>query len=169
MASQKLECNSVLGTSSCTIAAHPHGGGGRGSEGGALVLRFLWKNYLSAGPPFGDMKRDACRGETDTEHCLRHRLFSNATADDILVVGSIIADKRYLDGITGWSSKSIRSLAQTYQSASDLLTEPARTEAAKMVLRAFPGTIVWHSFAWVVSMRLTKSWNRPLTSTFPFS
>ena len=154
---EKQICHGVDGKfSTCKLFA-------RHISGRPTALTYMWKHTIDAHAHTRDDPRDACqpwarRGES-VAACLT-ALFRNATSADVLVVGSMLANltEFYADGGSTFDASLPRTslkIARSLAVASSALSSSAGLgggdgDAVALLLRcAFPGTIVWHSFAHV--------------------
>merc|ERR550514_1913318 len=89
---EKAECEQALGTSSCDFSER---------------VRFVWKNTISTYKALDDPGRDVCK-EQLTEPCLA-QVFEHASANDVLVVGSVLSNQSCIQDLHGstWSSVGV--------------------------------------------------------------
>ena len=132
---EKGECRGEVGTSSCFL---PFTVDGRQQNG---LVKFFWKNYIGPLPSYDDHARDVC-GMKLTEPCLRE-LFAEAKDTDILVLGSTPCNTTHFQLIGGNSLAAFRTAGPQHADAS---IHADHAEIIRMLLRVWPGLIVWHSF-----------------------
>lgn len=145
---EKAQCRGVLGDSSCVLPVH--------RKGASMVtnVSFLWKNTIGVDASTDD-PRDVCTGWTRTADCVSF-LFRHATRSDVLIVGSLLTDLKRFYALGGETMKS------DLPTWAPLVTAGSRAANSAAVVRmltdAFPGRILWHSYA-VVNMD-PKRWAR---------
>jgi hypothetical protein len=107
-------------------------------------VKFFWKNYIGISRSHDDKARDICQ-DSHTEPCFK-RLFKQASSRDVLILGSVPADTGYFEKIQGnsWAPLYV-SAPQWVESQIQLQAE----EVLELLLRTFPGIIMWHSYAFL--------------------
>lgn len=130
---EKTLCVGLLNSSSCDHV----------TANGDTTVRFMWKNGIGQDEPLhDDSGRDICGGG-DERTCLE-RLFANATARDVLVIGSFPLDGR------AFARGGFSSLAKPFQTCSAVLKAGLTAELVlgivRNVLAAFPGTVLWTTY-----------------------
>lgn len=128
---EKNMCQGILGVSSC--AAGPN-------------ISFFWKNTISVRRAYDDPGRDVCGtspGDGSIEPCLK-ALFKQAGPRDVLVMGSLVFDSLqfHQQGYTTMESLD-RMLVGAAASARNITHNVVVVD---MLLRVFPGLIIWHSY-----------------------
>jgi len=120
-------CQGVLGTSSCAIGS---------------TVRFFWKNVLGMGTAHDDLARDACSGFMSTRDCFA-TIFNGAGKRDVLIVGSILSNSSYsaTNGFNSWLP-----LAMSAPQFVDTAEHANTNDMFDLLLAAFPGQILWHSY-----------------------
>ena len=132
---EKGACQGVLGTSSCRLRTD------LGKD-----ITFLWKNYVGLEAAHDDADRDACSLASETTLSCLSRLFASASRDDVLIMGSTPCNTSLFHSMGGNSKASMEVSAPVHAAAAAHADHGA---ILRMLLSAFPGRIVWHSFAWV--------------------
>lgn len=128
--------------------------------------RFYWKNYIGMQHAYDDEKRDACAPfkrpqhlDSPTGQCFA-RLLRGATENDVLVIGSISVNTTEFKRIGGNSY-----IGGPEMTLAAVGFDAAHMALLRLLLRQFPGAIVWHSYPYVRLEADTKpSCGRPKKS-----
>ena len=131
--------------SSCTFDAMPHAS----DSSTRTNITFLWKTCIGLGA-CNDDPRDFCRQSPSTEACFR-QAFRHATSDSVLVIGAVPTNSTELafDHTTrddGHHSRPRVNFEQQGLSWLRAARHAAPEQLSEMLLRTFPGRIIWHSF-----------------------
>eukprot|EP00293_Proteomonas_sulcata_P016829 CAMPEP_0184298730 /NCGR_PEP_ID=MMETSP1049-20130417/9479_1 /TAXON_ID=77928 /ORGANISM="Proteomonas sulcata, Strain CCMP704" /LENGTH=335 /DNA_ID=CAMNT_0026608947 /DNA_START=418 /DNA_END=1425 /DNA_ORIENTATION=+ len=149
---EKQTCNGVHGTASCGFDFATR-------TGHRTSIQFFWKNYIGTTTSHDDQVRDVCKNQARTERCLSS-VFRGANKQDVLLVGSIPVNTTYFQAMRG------NSLRGFHESGPEWLESQLHMnghEIIRMLLSAFPGTIIWHSFPF-----LNNAKNQRTPSTIAF-
>jgi hypothetical protein len=109
-------------------------------------IEVLWKNFIGEELLVND-NRDVCLPQkADTATCFG-RLFANATSRDVLVLGSTLSNISHFRSLGGGTyTAPFNALGPIHARA--LLHTNVRA-VVSVVTRHFPGTIIWHSYAFL--------------------
>ena len=156
--SEKRLCHGVLGDdSTCTLTASR-------SSGAHSDITFMWKMLIGIVHTTDD-RRDACKKWWHrtkrwlwNDHGCYQNLFQNATRDDVLIVGSLLTNLTSFFAMGG-NSDSPGGLPELAVRAAEASAGGADGRVLlSWLLAAFPGRVLWHSYAWV-DMNQSK-WSR---------
>ena len=139
---EKALCHGVLGAdTTCTLHARQPGGAP------PLNLTFMWKHTIGETHTVDD-PRDVCRpwsrrGE-NVAACLSD-LFRSATRHDVLIIGSMLTNLTHF--VAHGGSSLGRNLPQTSLKIAAGTASANGPFVISALRAAFPGSLLWHSFA----------------------
>lgn len=131
---EKASCVGELGTASCAL--YPV------SSYGQTEIIFGWKYYIGVDESFEDPGRDICVRQLETLSCLK-KIFINATVNDVIIIGSVISNTSHFRDIGGCSGCPFGVVHKQFL---DSANEVVAHQVLHMMMEAFPGVIIWHSF-----------------------
>ena len=132
---EKAECRTAIGVATCELHR----------RNGWPSIHFWWKNYIGNEHELAwdDAQRDVC-GLRPAGACLAALFAAHKfRRSDVLVVGSIPINVSHFRSIDGDSKAQLHICGPKFAEANAVAN---LTSIAMVLLKAFPGTILWHSY-----------------------